>query len=384
MKKTITLVSLVCLFVFLVGMSFAEISPTQLIMNKNKSFNGSMSINIGEKYYISDSYGWVKFTATETGVHFLYSEQIKGRLKVYLTDQYEQYITDFTSAVIPVNLEAGDDYYIRVRGLELSSFSGKAFLGVCSPSQHIQLGSEQIKTSPTCTENGQAVKKCAVCNSEVNTKELPLIGHIPGEKETLEASTCMEQGIQVVRCVKCNEVLSTEALALSGHTPGDMQPVIAATCSTSGRGEQRCTVCNLLICNESIPANGHKPDIWKDEMKPTCTAAGIRRQYCAECNALLTEESVPAYGHSITDWIRVREASCTQYGLNEKKCAVCGVVLESERLNALGHSYTEWEVISEATKEREGEQRRHCIHCGDTQFEKIPKIKTLFDYFRGE
>ena len=49
--------------------------------------------------------------------------------------------------------------------------------------------------------------------------------------------------------------------------------------------------------------------------------------------------------------------------------------------DALGHSYTDWEVTLEPTKEREGEQMRHCIRCGDTQTEKIEKLKKFLGLF---
>lgn len=105
-------------------------------------------------------------------------------------------------------------------------------------------------TAPTCTEAGQSVIACAVCDYVITT-ELPATGHVE-EVIPAVAATCTAEGTtEGKKCSACGEVLvAPTATEKAAHT----EEVIPATKGfTEGK---KCSVCNeVLVAPAEAPAN---------------------------------------------------------------------------------------------------------------------------------
>ena len=98
-----------------------------------------------------------------------------------------------------------------------------------------------VETKPaTCTDKGERIKTCTVCNYVVK-EEIPILGHKP--TTTFESDDISHWHT----CETCGEILDK-----TPHTFGDWIITKPATCTEKGEKTKTCTVCNHVI-KEEIP-----------------------------------------------------------------------------------------------------------------------------------
>ena len=110
---------------------------------------------------------------------------------------------------------------------------------------------------------------------------------VAGEWEIVKEPTCTEAGEKVQKCTLCDKVLKTEAIPALGHKE-EVIPAVAATCTETGLTEgKKCSVCNeILVKQETVAALGHD---WKDagvanEGAYNCPDEKMN-QKCSRCDA---------------------------------------------------------------------------------------------------
>lgn len=104
--------------------------------------------------------------------------------------------------------------------------------------------------------------------------------HKAGDWEVTKKATCKAEGTKVKKCTVCNTQLETAKVAKTDHTPGDWVVTKEATCSTNGSKHKVCTVCGVETAVETITANGTHKYSWSTNgdtrtMKCGCGATGI-------------------------------------------------------------------------------------------------------------
>ena len=90
----------------------------------------------------------------------------------------------------------------------------------CADHEHAWSEWKKVK-EPTCTEAGSKTRTCIGCN-EVETEEIPALGHKWNDGETTTEATCKKEGVKTFTCENCKET-RTEAVPVdydNGHKFG--------------------------------------------------------------------------------------------------------------------------------------------------------------------
>ncbi len=96
---------------------------------------------------------------------------------------------------------------------------------------------EENKVEATCTDSGSydEVVYCTVCEAEISRepKTIDAAGHIPGEWAVTKTATCTEKGERVKKCTVCDSTLETEVIDAHGHSDANDD----GKCDECGEGE---------------------------------------------------------------------------------------------------------------------------------------------------
>lgn len=182
-------------------------------------------------------------------------------------------------------LEAGKVYYIGItngfRGHDLYTLTSQ-YLG--NGGTVDEWNTKEMKTLPTCTENGKRTVWSDELGMYVYDFPVPALGHISDEKWTVDReANCGEAGDRYRTCSRCGETY-----------------------------------------HETIPATGnHSYTTWTVERSATCTVDGIQSRSCTECG--WKEEQVLAKtGHRFGDYVVTQEPTVLAEGVKTRTCSVCG------------------------------------------------------------
>lgn len=204
---------------------------------------------------------------------------------------------------------------------------------------------------PTCTRMGwNAFEICAVCDHSTY-KSIPMTAHVPGE-----AATCNKPQT----CTECGTVLAEAA----GHTLL-VEKGLGANCVREGKSDRiSCSVCGLLI-QESIPLPLAAHSIEEEDgVEPTCSETGLSAgEYCSFCNEVIVEQvELPTTAH-------------TYSGIKDRDCDECGAVRDL----VCEHSTTERTERVVASCANHGITAGNvCTYCGFVT--KEPKLSEAKDH----
>ena len=105
----------------------------------------------------------------------------------------------------------------------------------CNPVEH-------ITQEPFCTEVGEAIYYCAICDELIEYKILPATGH-QSANWTIDAEpTCKSTGSRHGTCIECGQEV-TEILEVTDHRFGDWEVVSGNIIIPPIVKEQRCVYC---------------------------------------------------------------------------------------------------------------------------------------------
>ena len=130
-------------------------------------------------------------------------------------------------------------YYIRVKssmgGGHISYTMDLIKDHECNPVEH-------ITQEPFCTEAGEAIYYCAICDELIEYKILPATGH-QSANWTIDAEpTCKSTGSRHGTCIECGQEV-TEILEVTDHRFGDWEVVSGNIIIPPIVKEQKCIYC---------------------------------------------------------------------------------------------------------------------------------------------
>lgn len=131
---------------------------------------------------------------------------------------------------------------------------------------------------------------CTVCDTALESREIPPLGHIEGRWETTRSATCTADGLRTLYCSRCYATMATEKISAFGHSPAEWTYVTAAGCTQSGLKQKYCAECGATLESEIIPATGHSYTDWTVTREPTKKTEGERMRFCILCGDYVTEK----------------------------------------------------------------------------------------------
>ena len=200
----------------------------------------------------------------------------------------------------------------------------------------------------------------------------PSGGHSHFFINTVISPTCTEKGYTLHKCACGYEFMDNLTAAL-GHNLGEWKVTTPATEGKDGEETRGCTRENCDYTEtRKIPAQEHTHDYKETVVEPTCTEKGYTLHKCA-CGDEYKDNEQPALGHSFKSYVSDGNATCTQDGTKTAKCDRCDEKdTVTDEKTALGHNFGEWKEIKPATEEEDGLKERTCARCGETEEQSIP------------
>ncbi len=197
-------------------------------------------------------------------------------------------------------------------------------------------------------------------------------GHTHSYVETVISPTCTEKGYTLHKCACGYEFLDNLTAAL-GHNLGEWKVTTPATEGKDGEETRACTRENCdYFETRKIPAQEHTHDYKETVVEPTCTEKGYTLHKCS-CGDEYKDNEQPALGHSFTNYVSDGNATCTKDGTKTAKCDRCDEKdTVTDEKTAFGHNFGEWKEIKPATEEEDGLKERACARCGETEEQSIP------------
>ncbi len=285
---------------------------------------------------------------------------------------------------------------------------------------HIPEAEYRIITPATCEYSGLEKLYCSVCETQLDQKSIPKLGHDKVFVEYLDP-TCELVGGNLYKCNRCQKDVFEEDAPALGHKVSETKILIEPTCTANGGLYYSCENCGEPIeLIESYEATGHTEGEWKHYQDATCTQQQIDILYCATCKREIKrqfgakgehnyvgeivsqdcttvmwyyrctscgdyyydEVTGSTVGH-VTEIITV-EPSCTEAGRSYKRCTVCGeTVGYITVIDPLGHDFEET-ITKEASCSEEGVLTKTCLVCGAVEEEVILKTAHTFGSWEYE
>jgi len=135
--------------------------------------------------------------------------------------------------------------------------------------EHSYYVSSILSTEPTCTETGENVYRCSLCN-DIYTEVVPAIPH--SFTEYVFPPTCTSVGYYEGYCGFCG-LFEERELPASGHSL--VHVTTESTCSTFGKTESHCENCSYTE-SKTLPKKEHSYE------KGVCTECGAVDPYYSE------------------------------------------------------------------------------------------------------
>lgn len=157
----------------------------------------------------------------------------------------------------------------------------------------------EIVKVATCADVGSEARYCSC--GEVQTREIPALGHMFGEWETTKEANCQEKGSMQRECACGNiEIQETD---IGGHVEV-IDVGVAATCLSEGLSDgAHCSVCGTVIRTQEVLPVGDHSVVIDDAVEATCRSTGLTEgKRCSVCETVFVEqETVSRLPHNIVD-----------------------------------------------------------------------------------
>ena len=146
--------------------------------------------------------------------------------------------------------------------------------------------------------------------------------HEPAPWQTTKQPTCTEDGEAIQICPICNEK-NVYSLSAKGHTYGEWTKSINEDCLTNGEQQRVCSACGAVE-KETVYARGyHLFGSWSEVQKATCIAEKIKERVCA-CGEKEIEVTPGFSSHNYVD----------------NFCSECGKEVNSIKLSSINATVT--------------------------------------------
>ena len=196
---------------------------------------------------------------------------------------------------------------------------------------------------------------------------------------TTTAPTCTLNGLEDIVCIDCETILETRKVPSLGHSYGEYvvtrEPILnddgveLRTCERCGREDYRVFECK------------HEDFTSEVVKEPTCIELGSERHICSTCGIpWYTEIEKTPHLESYTTIIK--EATCYSEGIEHVLCSLCSEVLEEHSIPVISCTYGDWKFTKYATPVESGERYKSCIYCGHTKSEtytmSMPSANSIY------
>ena len=139
-------------------------------------------------------------------------------------------------------------------------------------------------TPATCMEDGVEKRGCSRCDvSETNTLEAQ--GHVPGDTivRLVKSANCTQDGEKIVKCDVCQNEVSVVIPALNHNWLVDTV-VQEATCTEAGRQLAHCSRGDAKDTEIELPALGHDWEmIYTIDVPASFEGTGSKSRHCTRC-----------------------------------------------------------------------------------------------------
>ena len=268
--------------------------------------------------------------------------------------------------------------------------------------------SDYISNAPTCTEKGEKLVRCTVCD-KAWTETVPAPGHIWVDADCDTPKTCsgcfITEGAPLGHTFTDADCDTPKTCSVCDATEGEPlghdevpHAAQAPTCTEIGwEAYVTCSRCDYTTY-APVEALGHD-EVAHESLPATCTTDGHSAYLtCTRCD-YNTREKVEKLGHDNTQYPK-KDPTCTEGGYGEyETCSRCDHTTYAP-VEALGpdgtnpsdpcarcgkydpdhcvHTYSRWTIIELPTKDIEGKAERTCQKC-DRLDEKVLEKRTSFD-----
>ena len=214
-----------------------------------------------------------------------------------------------------------------------------------------------IKTAATEEAEGEEVKTCTVCHTQLESRAIAKLPHTHNYTTTSQAASCTVDGWTKQTCA-CGDVITT-VIPMTGHAYGT--PVIVnPTCTVAGSSTITCSKCNHSEAT-TIPATGHHY-VETSRTNADCSHSGLITRTCDNTGCHETEtEVIPQLSHDYSS--KVVAPTCTEAGYTINTCKNCGDTQTVDEVDALGHDAGTWVTTIEAGLGVTGKKERRCTRC---------------------
>ena len=314
----------------------------------------------------------------------------------------------------------------RIDELKFEIFKNDEIENQTESEQHVHTFSDwEITVTPTCTLNGQKVRKCTECG-EIEKSTIEPLGH--KLVDTIVEATCTLAGTKVTKCTECDYITNLEIISLPkghsygeyvsdnnatctkdgtktatcinckdkktitdvdsklGHTFVSLDNSVAPTCETDGKeSDKKCSSCGEIIYGAVIKATGHNYSEYVSDNNATCTKDGTKTATCINCKDKKTIADVDSkLDHTFVSLDNSVAPTCETAGKEaDKKCSSCGEIIYGAEIKATGHNYGEYVSDNNATEQADGTKTATCVNCGnkvteiDVGSKLSPQVNTL-------
>lgn len=248
-------------------------------------------------------------------------------------------------------------------------------LAACNGDCNHEWGEWSTTKNATCVDNGEKVRKCALCEKE-DKEAIPALGHDWGEAEVV-AAKCGYSGTSTQKCTRCDEVKITNLPPSGSHTWGAWTTLKQATCSQKGERVRYCEVCNKEQ-KGTIDELDHDWGEAEVVVAPTCGEPGQSIQKCTRCDAKKSLDINPTGEHTWEKDLESdqnQQATCSAKGTEAYKCSVCNATKTEEiDIDPTNHK------LSEEIEEKDAD----CGHDGNTPYKTCEFCGKFFDAATNE
>ena len=205
---------------------------------------------------------------------------------------------------------------------------------------------EPVYTAATCTEDAYWTNTCDKCGRkwETTDEENPATGHTWVEREELKIlPTCTEQGQNIYRCAVCDEEYTEYTHDTHHYNSEPTDKEKEPTCTEVGYDEVYvCTVCGEPKYKGMKDMVPHTPAeaVKENEVDATCTEQGSYDSviYCSVCEEELSRETVTTelIAHTLAAAVKENETAATVKAEGSYDsvvyCSVCKTELSREKV----------------------------------------------------
>ena len=227
-------------------------------------------------------------------------------------------------------------------------------------------GEWEIKTPPTCTENGKKQKECLTCGDVVEENVEP-IGHSYGEWTVETDYTCTEDGVMVQLCENCGDAIrksgddAYSCLLIDNslyptykYTYNSWRDLTKYEYSYKYTGSKTAKRLVITLSDDTIVDTNTRITIYDGSGNIVFTSRGVRGDLYAFANRSFTVEG---------DSFRIAryrngDSWYNQFGFKS-------IVAHVDLLAA--HRFGDYEIVIEPTFLEDGLERSTCSGCGLTK-----------------